>query len=288
MKFIYHIYIVGLLSLMLACQPFVPEKTELGPPPTPTFEILTTSNSNDFILQNTTEGGFLAQWDLGQLGKFEGQEVEINIPFKGTYEITLLVFNSGGHATATKSLTVDQDDPNACSGNFRLLTGCGEKVWKIAPEPGALHVGPNLTDTWWGNNEGDVTARECHFNDEYIFRSNGEFEYDNKGDFWADSDGSGAIFPPALGLSVGCHPSSDWPDAFKSWDSGLHGFSVTNSTITVSGEGAWIGLYKIGTSGEVGTPQTSVTLNIDSLTEDRMVLYADYGGVVWRITLVAE
>ena len=230
----------------------------------------------------------LTQWDLGDLGKAEGAEVSINIPFKGDYEITMTTFNRGGHASTSQMITVTQDDPNACSGNFRFLTGCGERIWKIAPEANAIHIGPNLNDTWWGNSDADIGSRSCHFDDEYIFRANGEFEYKNNGDFWADSDENGNIWPSDLGLSVGCQPSSAWPDKYKTWDSGVHTFNITNETLTVIGEGAWIGLYKIGTAGEVDTPQSSVGFSILEISDDRMIIYADYGWGVWRITLVAQ
>lgn len=283
-----HIYFALILLSLSACQPFVEEKSELGPPPTASFEVLQGSTPNDFILKNTTEGGFLTQWDLGANGQMTGQEVEVNFPFKGTYEVSMTTFNRGGSGSTSQSVTVTQDDPNACFGNFRFLTNCGERVWKLAPEENALHIGPSLNETWWGNSSGDVADRACHFDDRYIFRSNGEFEYDNNGDFWADSDANGNVFPADLGLNVGCQSNSDWPETYQSWGSGVHQFSVTNSSITVSGEGAWIGLYKIGTTEEVSTPQQSVTLSILEISNDRMVLFADYGWGVWRVTLVSE
>ncbi len=156
----------------------------------------------------------------------------------------------------------------------------------LAPEAGALNVGPSLDETWWANSDTDVADRTCHFNDEYTFTSDGDFIFDAKGDLWADSDGNGDIFPADLGLSVGCHPEADFPANYAVWGSGNHSYTVTSSTITVAGLGAWMGLYKVGTAAEVGTPQESVTLNISELTDDRMVLFADYGGVVWKFTFV--
>ena len=145
-----------------------------------------------------------------------------------------------------------------------------------------------MSTVWWENTEQDLTDRSCHFDDEYIFRINGEFEYDNKGDFWADSDEGGNIYPSDMGITVGCHPSSDWPEQYKAWDSGVHNFSVTDSQLTVSGEGAWIGLYKIGTSGDVLVPQQSITYNIQSISSNRMELVADYGSQIWKITLTSQ
>jgi PKD repeat protein len=285
----YHFYLMvfAMISL-IGCEPFVDDKIDIGGPPSPSFEIMSAGTPNDFVFKNTTQGGFLTKWDLGPNGSKEGNEVEVNFPFKGTYDIKMTTFNKGGSASTSQTLTVTEDDPNACFGNFKILTGCAEKVWKLAPEANAMHIGPSLNETWWGNGEADVTTRFCHFNDEYIFRSNGEFEYDNKGDFWADDNGSGVVWPADLGLEIGCNPASSWPDKYKAWDSGVYGFSATENSITIVGEGAWIGLYKVGTTDEVVVPQSSITYSIDEISENRMVIFADFGWGVWRFTLVSE
>jgi len=280
------IFIIALCCV--ACEPQVDVKPDIGEAPNPSFEITQGSTPNTFILTNTTPDVFLTSWDLGSAGQLEGATAEAIFPFMGNYEITMTTFNRGGSASLTQSVIVTEDDPNACVGNFETLTSCTEKIWKLAPQAGALHVGPNATEVWWENSEEDVDARPCHFNDEYIFREDGSFEYDNKGDFWADSDGDGNIFPGDMGISVGCHPSSEWPAAYQAWDSGVHSFSATANTLTVSGEGAWIGLYKVGTTSEVAVPQESVTYSIQSLTDTEMVLVSDLGGVVWKFTLTSQ
>jgi len=190
MKYIASILVSLIFLVFLGCEPYVDEKTELQPIPTPSFEILTTEDTtpNDFLLKNTTPGAFITQWDLGDLGKVTGQEAVVNFPFKGEYEIKMTTFTQGGSDSTSKMHTVEQDDPAGCSGNLERLTGCGEKVWKLALEPNAMTVGPDLNQNWWGNSFADVNTRICKWNDRYIFRSNGEYEYDNKGDFWADVD----------------------------------------------------------------------------------------------------
>ncbi|MEO0899729.1 MAG: hypothetical protein AAFY71_25180 [Bacteroidota bacterium] len=287
MKFYSYILLLLVLALV-ACEPSVVEKSELGPVPSPTFEITQGATPNEFVLTNTTEGAFLTKWEIQDNGTAEGNQATITISFKGDYEVKMTTFARGGSAETMGSLTVTQDDPNACFGNFELLTNCGEKIWTLANEENALHIGPNLTETWWGNSSQDLADRPCHFNDQYIFRSNGEYEYRNNGDFWADTDGNGVITPADLGLSPGCQQASDWPEKYKAWDSGIHTFSVNQESLSLNGEGAWIGLYKIGTAGEVTEPQQSVTLSILELTNNRMVLFADYGWGVWRLTLTSN
>jgi len=280
------IFIIAIFCV--ACEPEVDVKPDIGAPPTPSFEVSQGSTPNEFILTNTTADAFLTYWDLGAAGQREGATVDAILPFMGAYDVTMTTFNKGGSASITQSVTVTQDDPNACFGDVQILTDCTEKIWKLAPEAGALHVGPNVYDVWWSSSASDVNDRACHFDDEYIFRENGEFEYKNNGDFWADSDDDGNVYPNDMAIGVGCHPSTDWPLAYQAWDSGVHSFDIMNNTLTINGEGAWIGLYKIGNTSDVLVPQDSITYNIQSLNSTRMVLVAAYGTQVWKITLTSQ
>ena len=46
----------------------------------------------------------------------------------------------------------------------------------MAPEAGALKVGPAPNNgDWWQSSADDVTTRACYFDDEYIFNSDGSF-----------------------------------------------------------------------------------------------------------------
>lgn len=283
---VYGLFLAITITLT-ACVPEIAEKTELQPIPAASFEIVPNGTPNDFILRNTTPGAFVTQWDLGEAGSYKGEQVNVNILFKGEYEVKMTSAVQGGIVEAAQKITVTTDDPDACSGPIAFLTGCSEKTWVLAPEADAMHIGPNITETWWGNSVQDVSDRECHFNDEYIFRLSGEFEYNNKGDWWAD-EVSGTVWPNDLGLSIGCHASTEWPAKYQAWDSGVHSFSLSETQLTISGLGAWIGLYKAGTEGEVDTPQESVTYNILELTADRIVIAAEYSWGAWRFTLVPK
>ena len=282
------LFLIVLVLGFSACEPEIDDKSDLGPLPTPSFEILSGDGPNNFIFKNTTEGAFLTNWEMESVGTASGEEAIADFPFRGDYEIQMTTFNRGGSASATKTLTVDADDPDACQGNLKLLTGCDEKVWVLAPEAGAMNVGQTVDETWWANSDDDVSSRACHFNDQYIFRSNGEFEFRTQGDIWIDTDADGNVWPPEMMLPAGCANTDQLPGDLAVWGDGLHEYSVTSNSLTVVGEGAWMGLYKVGTSGEVASPQSSVSLAIRSLTEDRMVLVADYGGVVWRLTFVTQ
>ena len=52
-----------------------------------------------------------------------------------------------------------------------------EGTWKMAPEAGALMVGPAPNNgDWWSNSADDVVTRACYFDDEYVFSADGSFQ----------------------------------------------------------------------------------------------------------------
>ena len=284
-------YIIALAVIgnFMACKPEVVDKIDIGGLPTAAFDVTPTASPNRFTLTNKSTGTFLYKWDLGDGTTADSSVVVASYLRKGTYKVTLNAFGKGGFGTATKDIVVAQDDPTACSGNMKLLTNCGTKKWKLAPEAASLWVGPDATfaTTWWGIPAGDLTVRSCMYNDEYSFSSDGTFKYDGKGDFWADSDNNGNVFPAGLGLSVGCQQISAIPAAYKAWGSSdARTFTINATELKVIGLGAYLGLYKVANGAEVMVPQSSVTYTIKELTATRMVVYINFGPGIWRFTLV--
>jgi len=54
-----------------------------------------------------------------------------------------------------------------------------EGNWKIAPQAGALGVGPTQGNiSWWSNSVADLTTRVCFFDDKYVFNEDGSFTLD--------------------------------------------------------------------------------------------------------------
>ncbi len=274
---------------IVACKPTDLEKTDIGEPPVASFTIAAGSDANHFMLTNTTAETFITQWDLGNGLRGEGASFEAYYPYAGTYAITMTTFNKGGYSRTTQNVVVANDDPNACNGALALLTNCGSKTWRLDPNPGALHVGPDLVQVWWANSAADVITRACLFNDTYTFNVNGTVDFNDNGDFWAEADGNGNVFPADLGVAPGCTANTSWPSQYAVWGSGTHNFVVSETTLTLAGLGAWMGLYKIGSQAEIGQPQTSVNFNLVSLTADRMVIAVSYSnGVNWRFTYVSN
>ncbi len=287
MKKINIIYV--LLMFFIACKPQEDEKITLPNPPTASFTYTAGKDANHIILTNTTPDAFLFQWDLGNGTKSEKATFEGYFPYKGEYEVSLVAFNKGGYGSTKQKITISQDDPNACSGAVALLSNCGTRTWRLKPEIGAMTVGtPGLATVYWASPISEVTGRPCHFNDEFTFTSKGGFEYDNKGDFWGDADGNGVIIPVGAGAKVGCNDASAWKAPYNVWGSGKHKYSVAGDQLTLVGEGAWMGLYKVGTNGEINTPQKSVTFKIIELTDKKLVIAAVYSALEWRFTYEAK
>ncbi len=278
---------LAILSLW-ACTPQEDVKIELPAPPTADFEMVTTSSPNKIKFVSKSTGAFQYRWDLGNNVTVDTVETVGYYPFKGTYKVTLFAFGKGGMKSISKEVVIAKDDVAPCAGKLQLLTGCSTKTWKLAPEANSLHVGPTLDQTWWGISAADVTKRPCQYNDEYTFKSDGSFILDNKGDFWADTDGNGNITPADMGLTPGCQPAASIPAKYSSWGSGNHKFTLIGTELTVIGKGAHIALYKLGTGAEVTTPQESVKFTVTELTETKMVLSVNFGPGFWRFTLVPK
>jgi len=182
----------------------------------------------------------------------------------GTYDVTLTATNSGGSDAVTKSLELTGD----------LTLADLNDTWKAAPEAGALHVGPSAGNAdWWSLSEADLTTRACFMDDKYTLGSDGSFSIEMDGDTWletwqATSETCGAPLAPHDG-------------------SGSYTYQATDTTLTVSGAGAFMGLPKANNAGElpnVDVP-TSITYTIAEFVRDgagkRLVLHIECGSGLW-------
>ena len=278
---------VGAFALMIACSPKNSDKV-LGPKPTASFTATPiTGRTNAYLLTNTTPGAFFSRWDNGDGGGArEGKLIDTAYyPDKGTYTIKLLVLSEGGYDTAKQTVTVAADDPNGCSGNKALLTGCTQKTWILdQPGGGALFVGDPGGGQWWANGAGDVTARSCQFDDEWTFKKDGSMIFNNFDNMWIEDEG-GAPWPVGIGLPVGCTPMSAVPAPYKPWGSGNFTFKIVGGNkITVTGKGAHLGIYKVGEAGTTATPDDFITYDILEMTATKMVVRKMYSWGQWKFT----
>ncbi len=193
--------------------------------------------------------------------------------------------------STSQVINVAQDDPAALTP-LKFLTNNSSRKWKLAPEAGALLIGPpDFSAIWWQNNTADLASRSCLFNDEYTFSLAGQtVNFDSKDDFYVDEEG-GTPWPSGM-PSVGCYASNAIPSQFQPWSlSNSFTFSLNGAQnkLTMEGLGAHLGLYKAANPPDaaVATPQPSVTYDIVSIDANRMVLKIDYGWGAWKFTYVS-
>ena len=211
-------------------------------------------------------------WDFGDSESSTETSPSHTYATSGTYDVTLTATNSGGSDAVTKSLELTGD----------LTLADLNDTWKVAPEAGALHVGPSAGNAdWWSLSEADLTTRACFMDDKYTLGSDGSFSIEMDGETWletwqADSEICGAPLAPHDG-------------------SGSYTYEATETTLTVSGEGAFMGLPKANNAGElpdVDLP-TSITYTIVEFVRDgtgkRLVLHIECGsGVWWTFKFVSQ
>ncbi|MFM2228784.1 MAG: hypothetical protein RL607_42 [Bacteroidota bacterium] len=234
------------------------------------------SNPNSINLKNTSTSVGVAYWEVPALNlgssDLHGDNVTVNFTFAGTYQVKMMLAAQGGITTVTKTVTIAQNDPNACNGTvIGFLTGCGTKTWKLNPAPNAMWVSQwaGGDGSWWANGAQEVIDRPCMFNDEYKFTFNagGDFVFDDKGDFYSDG---------YLGNSPGwtCQPSSNYTAAQAPWGSGNFNFIVIPTgghyglgQIKLLGLGAHIGIQKAINDNETpnGATATSITYDVKSM-----------------------
>ena len=202
-------------------------------------------------------------WDFGD-GSAASTEEDPTHTYTagGTYSVTLTA--TGGNVS-TKTQNVIVVDPDAA---LTLLTGSVSKTWKLLREGPAMGIGPDAANwTLWFNNSNNGT-RNCLYDDEFIFHRDGTFEYADNGTFWGEGD----VYynTDKADLAESCFDATvanltvDGND-YSSWLSGSHAFdyNIAQSTITLTGEGVWMGLLKLGSDGYVTTPQSVLQFDVN-------------------------
>lgn len=280
----------GLFSMiLLSCKYDI---RELAPKPAASFTVTPVAGAvNRYLLTSTSTNAYRFDWDKAVGAYTQGKAVDtVYFPDKGTYTVKLLVYGHSGMDSASQTVNVANDDPAALTP-FKLLTGNASRKWKLAPEAGALLIGPSdFSAVWWQNNVTDITARACLFNDEYTFTKTGSvMTFDSKGDFYVDEEAGN---PHPAGMpAVGCYANSAIPAQFQAWaNNGNFTFEVINNNkLKVNGLGAHLGLYKAANPPDAAvlTPQNSITYDIVSITATRLVIKIDYGWGAWKFTYVA-
>ena len=153
-------------------------------------------------------------------------------------------------------------------------------TWKLAPEAGALKVGPSYgSGDWWTSDAQAVIDRSCLFDDEYVFSLDGTFSNVLGNQTWLE--GWQGMTPDGCGTPVAPHTGSN---------AATYLYDATAGTITLNGAGAYLGLPKANNAGElpnVPVPASIVYDVVLSNNNNTMNIVIEAGsGVFWSFKLV--
>jgi hypothetical protein len=156
-----------------------------------------------------------------------------------------------------------------------------EGTWYLSPVAGALAVGPSQGDgSWWSNSTADITTRSCLFDDQFVFNADGSFQNVQGSETWLET--WQGVTAESCGAPVSPHDGSN----AATW-----AYDETANTITITGEGAHLGLAKAingdELDGTVAVP-ASVTYTVSSLTETAMTIDINVGGGWWRFLFTTD
>ena len=155
-------------------------------------------------------------------------------------------------------------------------------TWKLSPMEGAMKVGPNPDDgSWWQNSADDVTTRACLFDDEYVFNADGSFQNVLGADTWLETWQEG-VTAEGCGAPVAPHDGSA---------AATYAHDADANTITLSGLGAYLGISKAITGGELSADPApdvpeSRTYTVHPTDDGSLKLSISTGGGYWTLSLI--
>ncbi len=186
--------------------------------------------------------------------------------------------------TAMTATTMTLDIEIAGGGYWRfklakILPPAIAGDWKLAPEAGALGVGPSKGDTsWFASSAATVTERACLFDDIFRFGEDGSFANVMGDQTWLEPwQGTD---PEACGTPLAPHNGAN---------AATYVYDEAAATVTVNGLGAHLGLAKVFNGGELASSadaKESITYTITAQTDTTMTLDIEIaGGGYWRFKL---
>jgi len=249
------------------------------------------SNYLEIVFSNFSENAVSYSWDFGDGETSSEENPTHEYASEGTYTVVLTAMNEED-VSATYQQDIEVTDPDAA---YKLLTGEDSKTWKLYREGTSMSLGADASNPagWWEGLTNDG-SRPCLYKHEFIFSFDGTFEFKDNGYFWGEYgvfDGTDN-FEICFEATAANMVNKDGDDV-SAWLSGTHSFTYDPSagTVTLNGEGAWIGIPKLGTTGETIVPASSVTFNATITEEtgyDLLTVTFDYGeGGLWTIKYVS-
>lgn len=244
----------------------------------------------EVIFTNFSQNADSYSWDFGD-GETSTEENPTHAyTAAGNYTVILTATNADD-VSATYQESIEVVDPNEA---LKMLTGEVSKTWKLFREGTSMSLGPDASNPagWWEGLTNDG-SRPCLYNQEFTFYLDGTYEFNDNGSFWGeygvfnDTENYEVCFDATAANMI----NKDGADV-SAWLSGTHSFTYEPSagTVTLNGDGAWIGIPKLGTDGETVVPVSTVTFNVEITEEtgyDLMTVTFDWGEAgFWMIKYV--
>ncbi len=229
---------------------------------------------------NFSQNATSYEWNFGD-GKTSTETDPTHVyEAAGTYDVVLTAKNDAG-VSKNFSESFEIKDPNSA---LTLLAGTTSKTWKLYREGTSMSLGPDATNPagWWEGLTNDG-ARPCLYYQTFTFHVDGSYVFDDQGMFWGEYGvfNGQPTYEICFEATAANMVNKDGVDV-SAWLSGTHAFTYDAPTgnVTLDGMGAWIGIPKLGPTGETAVPVASTSFNI-SIEEmegyDIMTLAFDYG-----------
>ena len=234
--------------------------------------------NNDFIYDNATELLYSGESTNANPTTLDAS---FQIPagsVVGSYNMRIGTADTGQATpnpcySGSYGVTVDMV-VNVVSEPFTTPTWAGD--WQLDPTAGSLAVGPNAGDlSWWSSNADTPAERACLFDDIYRFGVDGTFENVLGDQTWLEGWQEGQE-GEGCGAPIAPHDGSNAAN-----------YTYTDTSVTVSGSGAFLGLAKVHNAGEDGAPAgDTITYEVISVDETYMTVHINFGGGVWAFRFI--
>jgi len=249
-----------------------------------------TDNYLEVTFTNYSQNATTYSWDFGDGESSTEKNPVHTYAGDGTYTVVLTASNADG-VSATFSENFTLTDP---IGELRILTGDDSKEWRLLREGVSVGVSPDAGSfgSWWGlSNDG---TRPCKYFHTWTFHTDGTFDFDDAGYMFGDDfvfNDTQAQYGTCFEATAANMVNKDGTD-ISSWLSGTHNFDFDPlaGKLTVSGDGAWIGMIKVTPGGDVAVPQSSIVYDIsisEGIACDTMLVSVTGDGFYWGFKLVS-
>ena len=255
------LFLLMAVFVMASCDPQEKDDYALGAAPQESqlsFSVTPKSgqpNIVDFKDESSVNG--VALWNFGNGATAKGTNVSAQYPFKGTYNVTMTLYTTGGSISKSQSITVANDDMallntpmyNALTGGAANLAG---KTWVFDQyHDGHFGVAPaGATSPEWWSCPAEGKEGSSLYTQEFTFTQVGvKLEWKNNGYIYTNSGGK-----DALGGDFVENPGGvgDFDVKYPPKSSYTFTLNETAKTLTLS-DGAFFGFYSGSSVYEIRT-----------------------------------